>query len=320
MASNEPAAGARTSGCRSGLERVLRTDAFAVTAELVPPLSSDAKAVAEQAAALGGLADAVNVTDGSGARVHMSALAAAAILLQNGIEPVLQLTCRDRNRLALQGDLLGAAALGIRNILCLRGDDLGKGDQPEAKAVFDLGARELIATAQRMRDAGELPNARPIQGRPEFFIGAADTPTDPLKGGTSDALKSKLALGIDFVQTQFCFDASLIERYVSRLGQEGIIERLYLLVGLGPLVSARSARWMRDNLGGAVVPDAVIERLERATDPRTEGRKICIELMQRLREIEGVAGVHLMAPRGREAIPEIIEASGVVKGRPPLPA
>lgn len=310
---DDPGGAARPRGecAESRLERVLRAGAFAVTAETVPPLSGDANAVLEVAAPLRRLVDAVNVTDGAGARVHLSALAAAAILAREGIEPVLQFTCRDRNRLALQADLLGAAALGVRNVLCLRGDDPSAGDQPEAKAVFDLDSAELIATAAAMRDAGRLPSGRAIEAPPRFFIGAVDTPIDPAPDWSPDSLRNKLDRGADFVQTQLCFDFHVIERYIGRLRDEGLTERLFILVGLGPISSARSARWMRERLWGVRIPDAVVERLEHTADPKAEGRRICVELIRRLTELPGVSGVHVMAPHDRKDVPAVIEEAGL---------
>jgi methylenetetrahydrofolate reductase (NADPH) len=297
------------------LETVLRRGDFALTAETSPPDAAGAAPLLARAACLAGLADAVNVTDGAGARAHMGALPAAALLLQAGIEPVLQFTMRDRNRLALQGDLLGAAALGISNILCLHGDDIAKGDQPEAKAVHDIDGRTLMTTARRLRDDGTLPSGRPVAPRPRLFIGAADSPLDPPAGWQPTGLAAKLAAGADFVQTQFCFDLALLRRYLAALGDHGLLPQLRMLVGIGPLASARSARWMLANLPGVRLPEALIARLEGATDQRAEGTRICVELLQELSGIEGVAGAHLMSPRGEAAIAEAIAGSGLLARR-----
>jgi methylenetetrahydrofolate reductase (NADPH) len=297
------------------LETVLRRGQFALTAETSPPDAAGAGPLLARASCLGGLADAVNVTDGAGARAHMGALPAAALLLQAGIEPVLQFTMRDRNRLALQGDLLGAAALGISNILCLHGDDIAKGDQPDAKAVHDIDGRALMSTARRLRDEGLLPSGRAVEPRPRLFIGAADTPLDPPAGWQPTGLAAKLAAGADFVQTQFCFDLPLLRRYLAALGDHGLLPQLRLLVGIGPIASARSARWMLANLPGVRLPPGLIERLEGAADQRAEGTRICVELLQELSEIEGVAGAHLMSPRGEAAIAEAIAESGLLARR-----
>jgi methylenetetrahydrofolate reductase (NADPH) len=220
------------------------------------------------------------------------------------------MTCRDRNRIALQCDLLGAAALGIENVLVLRGDDPKEGDQPEAKPVFDLDSRALLETARDLA-AGRLPNGRAVTPPPRFFLGAADTPVDPPPGWRPHALAAKLASGARFVQTQFCFDVAVVRRWAAVLDGEGITERLAVLVGIGPLVSAKSARWMRQHLWGTLVPDEVVSRLDGAADEDAEGKRIVVELMQRLAEVKGIAGVHLMAPRHHHLIPDLIEASGL---------
>jgi methylenetetrahydrofolate reductase (NADPH) len=293
------------------LERTLRQGRFAVTAEITPPLSSDPNALLDKGRPLRGLVDGVNVTDGASARTHMASLAAAAILARDGIEPVLQLNTRDYNRIALQSSLIGAAALGIHNVLCLTGDRPEAGDQPDAKAVFDLKSSELVACAATMRDEAKLPSGRAIEEPPRLFIGAADSPIDPPPNWRPEALLAKVAAGIDFVQTQFCFDAAVVRRYAARLIELGLTERLFVLIGIGPLASARSALWMREHLFGTIIPDALIDRLESAEDERAEGRRICVELIAELRDIPGVAGVHLMAPLNAAAVPLVIEESGV---------
>jgi methylenetetrahydrofolate reductase (NADPH) len=300
-----------------GLERLLAAGRFVVTAEVTPPLSADAGALLAKAAPLKGAADAVNVTDGAGARATMSSLAAAAILARAGIEPVLQVTCRDRNRIALAADLIGAAALGVTNILALHGDDPKGGDLPEAKPVYDLDSRGVMALARRLRDDGTLPSGRAVKPPPRLFIGGADTPFDPPADWRPTALLAKAEAGADFVQTQFCFDPAVAGRYLARLAEAGVTERLSILLGVGPLASARQARWMNENLHGVSVPDSVIGRLEQAADPAAEGRKLCVELIHSLAEIPGVAGVHVMAPQQKaEAIAAVIADSGILKERP----
>lgn len=309
--------GAVTGVLRSGgrLEAVVRAGAFALTAETSPPDAGAPEPVLARAGCLKGLADAVNVTDGAGARAHMSALAAAAILARAGIEPVLQFTVRDRNRMALQGDLLGAAALGIHNILCLHGDDAKSGDQPDTRPVHDIDSRELMRTARRMRDEGVFPSGRAIEPRPRLFIGAADTPAEPKPGWEPKGLIAKIEAGADFVQTQYCFDLAMLRRYLAALGDHGVLGRVFIIVGVGPLASARSARWMNENLFGVHVPEATIARLEGAADQRAEGRRICVELLHELAGIRGVAGAHLMAPRQEQAIAEVIAESGLLARR-----
>jgi methylenetetrahydrofolate reductase (NADPH) len=291
------------------LQDRLRQGQFVMTAELAPPVSADAQELLRKAAPLKGLADAVNVTDGAGARAHMAALAAASLLAGVGIEPILQLTCRDKNRIALQSELMGAAALGIRNLLILTGDDPKAGDQPDTKPVFDVDSRTLIETARRLRDEGTLPTGRKVAGKAAFFIGAADMPIDPPADWQPTGLLAKVKAGAQFAQTQFCMDAAIVRRYVGVLEKAGITKQLAILIGVNPLRSAKSARWMKSHLYGTIIPDAFIARLEQATDPAREGVHICVDLIEELSTIPGVAGVHIMAPGNDAAIPEVIAAA-----------
>ncbi len=293
----------------SELQARLRSGQFVVTAEITPPVSTDPAEFLRRAMPLKGLVTAVNVTDGAGAKVHLSSLATAHFLVQSGIEPIFQMTCRDRNRLALQGDLLGAVALGIRNILVLGGDDPKVGDQPDAKAVHDLDSRGLIATAKRMRDESTLPSGTKIDGRVSLVIGAADMPIDPQPGWEPKSLRAKIEAGADFAQTQFCMDTGVARRYAARLRECGV--NLPILIGVAPIPSARSARWMKEKLFGTIIPDGFIQRLEKASDPKAEGRAICVEVLRELAEIPGVAGAHVMAPMAFSEIPRVIEESGV---------
>ena len=295
------------------LQSRLRSGQFVVTAEITPPVSTDPAEFLRRALPLKGLVSAINVTDGAGAKVHLSSLAAAHFLAQSGLEPVFQMTCRDRNRLALQGDLLGAASLGIHNIRALGGDDPKLGDPPEAKAVYDLDSRGLIAMAHGMREQRKLPSGTPIDGQVELFIGAADVPIDPPRDWNPKGLFAKAQAGADFVQTQFCMDIGVVRRYAGRLRELGF--KLPVLIGVAPVPSARSARWMREKLYGSIVPDAIVSRLERAADPKAEGRKICVELLRELAEVPGVAGAHVMAPMNFAEIPAAIEESGVLSKR-----
>jgi methylenetetrahydrofolate reductase (NADPH) len=297
----------------SHLHAKLKSGDFVVTAEITPPVSTDPGEFIRRALPLKGIATAVNITDGAGAKAHLSSLAAAHFLVQNGIEPIFQMTCRDRNRIALQGDLLGAMALGIHNVLILHGDDPKLGDQPEAKAVFDLDTRALMATANRMRTERKLPSGRDIEGTVELVIGAADMPIDPPPGWAPNALMAKADAGADFAQTQFCMDLDLARRYAARLIEHGVAQRLPMLIGVSPIPSARSARWMRERLYGTRIPDEIVERLEKAADPKAEGRKICIEVLQQLAEIPGIAGAHVMAPMNFAEIPRVIQESGVTR-------
>jgi methylenetetrahydrofolate reductase (NADPH) len=284
----------------------LRAGRFVMTAEVTPPVSCDAQDLLRKATPLRGLADAVNITDGAGARAHMAALAASAILLDAGIEPILQITCRDKNRIALQGELMGAAALRIHNILVLTGDDPKAGDQPDTKPVFDIDSRTLIETARRLRDEGKLPTGREVAGKASFFLGAADMPIDPPAGWEPKSLAAKVAAGAQFAQTQFCMDAALLRRYVGALSDAGLTSRLGILVGINPLRSAKSAQWLKSHLFGTIIPDELIARMEKAADPAREGIRICVDLIAELATIPGIAGVHIMAPGNDAAIPEVI--------------
>jgi methylenetetrahydrofolate reductase (NADH) len=304
----------RTSPTEAASTLQLRLDEgrFCVTAEITPPVTADPAEFIARALPLKGVAAAVNVTDGAGAKSHLASIAAAHFLVQNGIEPILQMTCRDRNRIALQSDLLGAVALGIRNVLILGGDDPKAGDQPEAKAVFDLDSRNLLATAQKMRREHKLLPGTEIKGGFDLFLGAADLPIDPPLGWDAKGLKGKVDAGADFVQTQFCMDIGVIKRYAARLVELGLVPRLKILIGIAPIPSVRSARWMKEKLFGTIIPDAIVERIEKAADARAEGKRICIELLQQLAEVPGIAGAHVMAPLNPSDIPEVITASGVI--------
>jgi len=290
----------------SNLEKKLRSGHFAMTSEITPPLSSDPQALLDKGLPLKGLADAVNVTDGASAKTHLSALASAKLLLDAGVEPILQFTCRDRNRIALQADLIGAAALGIKNILLLTGDDPKAGDQPDTKPVFDVDSSKLTQMARDIRDKHELPTGKKIGGTAPFFIGGADAPLDPKPDWQPTKLAAKIQSGADFVQTQFCMDTAVLKRYLERLAQNDVTRGLKMLVGIAPLRNAKSARWMKDNLFGTVIPEAYIERMEKASDPTAEGRAIAVDLIQELAEIPGVSGVHIMAPLNEVSVPIVI--------------
>jgi len=289
----------------------IRQRQFAITAEIVPPVAASPALLLEEAEHLRGIVDAINVTDGAGATTTMSSFAASAILAGAGHEPVLQITCRDRNRIALTADLLGAAAQGVCNLLILMGDDPAKGDQPEATAVFDLDSRSLMSLARQLRDRSELPSGKTVDSPPAFFIGAADMPLDPPADWKPEALQSKIDCGAQFTQTQFCFEPDVAKRFIGRLHDEGITEKTGVLLGIGPILSAKSARWMNKNLYGVTIPQTTIDRLEGAADAKAEGRLICAELIQQYRDIPGLAGVHIMAPAQKpDAISDAIRLAG----------
>ena len=280
---------------------------FVFTAETTPPDASDKETLLKNVMPLKGIADAVNVTDSPGAKVHMSSLTASIILAQNDIDPILQLTVRDRNRLALQGDLVGASALGVNNILCLGGDDPKNGDQPETKIVNDVDSITLVATANMMRKEKKFPSGRTIDPAPKIFIGGAEVPTSGKPN--PDKILNKINKGVDFFQTQYVFDSKVLSEYMKILGDKGILEKTNFIIGLGPFASAKSAKWMNENLFGVDVPDQIIKRLEGAENQKEESKKICLELIESFRDIKGVNGVHLMGHKKEEVISEIIKES-----------
>jgi len=291
----------------SRLQECIRDSKFVITAEIVPPLAASPDALLAEAGLLGDGVDAINVTDGAAGRTTVSSFAAAALLVRHGYEAILQVTCRDRNRIALAGDLLGAAAQGVENLLLLRGDDPESGDQPDAMPVFDLETTELMKLARDMRDDALLPSGRAIDSPPKFFIGGADVPRIPDDDWSPEPLRRKIECGVGFLQTQFCFDLDVVRRYFERLGEEGITEKVAIIIGVGPIRSAQSARWMNANLVGVHVPEATIARLEGAKDQAAEGRSICVELIEGLRDLPGPAGAHLMAPaQGTKAIARVL--------------
>ena len=292
---------------QSKLQQKLLNKVFVYTAETTPPDASDKETLLKNVMPLKGVADAVNVTDSPGAKVHMSSLTASIILAQNDIDPILQLTVRDRNRLALQGDLVGASALGVNNILCLGGDDPKNGDQPETKIVNDIDSLTLVSTANMMRKEKKFPSGRTIDPSPKLFIGGAEVPTQGKPN--PEKILNKINSGVDFFQTQYVFDAKVLSEYMKVLGDEGILEKTNFIIGIGPFASAKSAKWMNENLFGVDVPDQIIKRLEGAEDQKKESKKICIELIEAFRKIQGVKGVHLMGHKKEEVISEIIKES-----------
>ena len=267
------------------LERLLRAGAFVVTAEISPPDSADPNDVYERAALFDGCVDAINATDGSGAHCHMSSVGVCSLLTRRGYAMVMQISARDRNRIAIQGDVLGAAAMGVSNILCLTGDGVEVGDHPEAKPVFDVDCMSMLDMVKGMRDEGRFLSGRKLTCPPQVFLGAAANPFAPPLDYRPYRLAKKAAAGAQFVQTQYCFDLGVLRSYM------GTHEKLYILAGVGPLASAKSAEWIRNNVPGVHIPDHVIRRLKGAADQREEGISICVELMRELKEIEGVREV-----------------------------
>jgi methylenetetrahydrofolate reductase (NADPH) len=298
-------------------ERVLRAGAFAVTAELAPPDSADPEDVYRRARVFEGYVDAINATDGSGANCHMSSLAVCALLTRIGHAPVMQISCRDRNRIAIQGDILGGAAMGVCNILCLTGDGVQAGDHPQAMPVFDLDALSLLNIACNLRDHHRFESGRKISYAPRVLLGAAENPVAPPAEHRALRLAKKVAAGAQFIQTQYCFDLAQLRIFMRAVEDLGVLERAFILVGVGPLRSAKAAEWMRSHVPGMHVPDQIIARLAGSTDQAREGRNLCVELIQELHTIKGVSGVHVMAYRQEESVAEVIDRSSVLAGRRP---
>jgi len=299
------------------LERVLRAGAFAVTTELDPPDSADPEDVYRRARVFDGYVDAINATDGSGANCHMSSLAVCALLTRVGYAPVMQISCRDKNRIAIQGDILGGAAMGVCNMLCLTGDGVANGDHPQAKPVFDLDCMTLLEIGTTLRDAHHFQSGRKLTFAPRVFFGAAENPFAPPFDWRPFRLAKKIAAGAQFIQTQYCYDVPRLEAFMARAGDLGLPERAFILVGVGPLRSAKTAQWMRTHVPGVHIPDEIIRRMAGAEDQAREGRRICIDLIREIRTIKGVSGIHVMAYRQEEAVAEVITESGALNGRVP---
>lgn len=297
----------------SKLEKILSSGQFAVTGELGPPRGSDVEVIKRKAEHLRGMVDAVNVTDNQTSVVRMCSMAVCKILLELGLEPNLQMTCRDRNRIAIQSDLLGAYALGIRNVLCLSGDHNKFGDHPQAKNVFDLDSIQLIQTVKRMRDEGKLLSGQECEGVPKFFIGAAANPFGDPFDFRPIRLAKKIEAGVDFIQTQCIYNMEKFREYMKRVVDMGLAEKCYILAGITPLKSLGMARYMANFVPGLDVPDYYLKRLAGVEKSKQaeEGIKIAVEQIQQVREIEGVRGIHLMAIEWEHRVPDIIKAAGL---------
>lgn len=299
------------------LERILRAGHFVVTSELAPPDSADPGAVYERASLFDGYVDAINATDGSGAHCHMGSLAVCALLTRLGYALIQQISCRDKNRIAIQGDILGGAAMGVCNMLCLSGDGVQTGDHPEAKPVFDLDCMSLLEIARNMRDKSEFQSGRKLDEPPRVFLGAAANPFVEPFDWRPLRLAKKITAGAQFIQTQYCYDVPRLKDYMSKVRDLGLDEKVFIIVGVGPLASARSAEWIRSNVPGVHIPDSIINRLKGADNQKAEGLQLCVDLIQEIKEIVGVSGVHVMAYRQEHAVPEIVTRSGVLEGRTP---
>ncbi len=296
-------------------ERVLRAGGFAVTTELAPPDSADPEDVYKRARVFDGYVDAINATDGSGANCHMSSLAVCSLLTRVGYAPIMQISCRDKNRIAIQGDILGGAAMGVCNMLCLTGDGVQAGDHPQAKPVFDLDCVSLLEIACGLRDEHHFQSGRRITFAPRVFFGAAENPSALPHAWRAQRLAKKIEAGAQFIQTQYCYDLALLRSFMDEVEGLGLLGRVYILAGVGPLRSAKTAEWMRKNVPGMYVPDSIVARLSGAQDQAREGRNICIELIQAIREFRGISGVHIMAYRQEESVAEIVDRSGILQGR-----
>ena len=295
------------------LRDAIRKESFVLTAEL--PLSDhiDGATLVANAVHLHPWVDAIQLTDNQRGRVHASSLAVAAMMLQEGIDPVLHVTCRNRNRVALESDLLGAAAVGVTSLVVMRGSNRGAGPRAKVKPVFDTGATELIAVARAMCD-GRVPSGKPLHPAPDFLIGAVGTVFSPEEDWKPRGLTAKLDAGARFLQTQPCFDIPALRSYLNRLVAERLTWKFQVIVGLACLPSVTAARWVSDIAGGALIPDATVQRLKQARDPEQEGVEICAELLQEFMEIPGVAGVNLTPLGNPDAVVEAVKLSGVRPG------
>jgi methylenetetrahydrofolate reductase (NADPH) len=317
-----------SNGFKSGsrLERILRAGHFAVTAELGPPQNADPEVIRKKARLLRGVCDAANLTDNQTAIVRMSSIGAGTLALAEGIEPVIQMTCRDRNRLAMQADMLGAYALGLRNLLCLTGDHQSFGNHPTAKNVHDLDSIQLIQMVAGLRDRRAFQCGDALKGvEPRFFIGAAANPFgDPFEWRPL-RLGKKVKAGADFVQTQLIYNVDRFAQFMERVRKLGLHRQVYILAGVGPLKSPGMAKYMRDEVPGLDVPNAFVDRMTAAADGidkddkkarndayRREGIQVAIELVKQMRQIEGVSGVHIMAIEWEDAVRPIVEGAGLL--------
>lgn len=304
----------------SHLQAVLNAGHFAVTCELGPPKGPQAADVLTKAEILRGYVDAASCTDNQGAALKMSHWAAAILCREAGVEPIMQLSCRDRNRLAIQSDVIAAQAFGIRNFMAISGDSLVLGDHPMAKPVFDVQGVQLVRLLKRLRDENRNAAGTPIDGDFSFFIGGAANPFAPPYGFRPLRMVKKAEAGQEFALTQMIFNVDRFAEWMSRLGDEGLLDRIHIIAGVGPLKSARMAEFMKFKVAGMEVPDEIMKRMRDASKPRTEGIRICLDVIEKIREIDGVHGVHVMAIDWEKVVPRIVEESHLALPRPvPVP-
>ena len=296
----------------TNLEKILSAGKYAVTAEVGPPKGTGASAVQKKAEKLKPCVDAINVTDNQTAIVRMSSIAGCALIKQMGADPVLQITCRDRNRIALQSDVLGAVALGIGNILCLSGDHQSFGNHPTAKGVYDLDSMQLVQTLKRMRDEKKFICGEDVSGDVPLFIGATENPyADPFEFRVA-RLAKKVKAGADFIQTQAVFDVAKFATWMKAVKERGLDKQVHVLAGVIPMKSAGMARYMRDYVSGVCVPDELVTRMEKASDAKEEGVKICLEIIEQLKDIPEVHGIHIMAVGWEDMVPVIVQQAGLM--------
>lgn len=296
----------------SNLQKVLQSGAFAVTGELGPPKSAERHKIEHHAHILHDCVDAVNLTDNQTAIVRTSSIACGRILVENGLDPVIQITCRDRNRIAIQSDVLGAVALGIKNILCLQGDHALFGNEKQAKNVNDLDSMNLIRTLKNMRDEQVFIGGEKLEAPIDIFIGAVENPfADPFEY-RAYRLAKKVEAGADFIQTQAIFDMDRFEKWMEKVRELGIHKKVPIMAGVIPIKSLGAARYMKNNVSGMIVPDHIIDRIKGAADKKEEGVRLCVEMIEHLKTVEGVAGVHIMAVAWEEIVPEITERAGLL--------
>ena len=301
----------------SNLEKVFESGKFAVTAEIGPPQSANPEPLTHHAKMMKGSADAFNLTDNQTAVVRLSSIASAAIIMKEGIEPVIQMTCRDRNRIALQSDLLGASAIGVKNVLCLTGDHQTFGNEKSAKSVFDFDSISELYTFNKLRTEGMQSGGDKIEDPPKVYLGCAENPFATPYEFRAMRLAKKVAAGADFVQTQAIFDMDMFESWMDEVRSRGLDKKVHILAGVIPMKTAGAARYMKNKVPGMIVPNYIIDRMKNASDPKEEGIKLCVEQIETLKSMKGVHGVHIMAVMWEEMVPRIVDMAGLMP-RPAL--
>jgi 5,10-methylenetetrahydrofolate reductase len=296
----------------SNLEKVFESGRFAVTAEIGPPQSANPEPLVHHSKMMKGSADAFNLTDNQTAVVRLSSIASAAIIMKEGLEPVIQMTCRDRNRIALQSDLLGASALGVRNVLCLTGDHQIFGNEKGAKSVFDFDSISELKVFDQLRREGKQSGGTVVTDPPKVYLGCAENPFATPYEFRAMRLAKKVAAGADFVQTQAIFDMDMFEKWMDEVRARGLDKKVHILAGVIPMKTAGAARYMKNKVPGMIVPDHIIDRMKNASDPKEEGIKLCVEQIETLKTMKGVHGVHIMAVMWEEMVPRLVEESGLM--------